>query len=101
MKTIIDYITEQENFSDEVKKITDAFRQECKDIHGRSYCPYEICYDYSHNAFSVFVEDGDWKHDHGYVKNKMNNLGYKFIDTEEWGDSEDDSYSATHYFVKK
>lgn len=103
MKSLITYINESigKNEAEKmVKEITQKFKDECKDIHGRPYCPYDITWSYDDESIVIFVEEGDWKHDHRFVDNFMEKLGYKKVDEDIYGDSDDDSYSSTHYFQK-
>ena len=46
----------------------------------------------------ITIEDGDWKHDHIRFKHIMRKNHYRHIKSVEIGTSEDDTYSATHYF---
>ena len=48
---------------------------------------------------SITVEDGDWKHDHIFLKNLMAKNGYVYFGCKEFGeDSGGDWYSAVHKF---
>ena len=56
--------------------------------------------DYSLNTLCIDIEWGDWKHDHLYLKYKMEQKGFVQIDeilTEENGS---DCYSALHIYRK-
>ena len=53
------------------------------------------------DEISVTIEMGDWKHDHLYCRDLMQELGYTQVGEEPFDeDTPDDCYSSTHYFRK-
>ena len=54
----------------------------------------------SNNVVSIYVEWGDWKHDHIFLKNLMMENGFQFLgeETDDEEENGDDSYSATHTY---
>ena len=50
-------------------------------------------------VFEINIEDGDWKHDHGYCDYLMGELGYKCIKEEVTDEHGDDWYSSVHTYV--
>ena len=90
---------------DEVKKIIAEFESRdewSKQNNRKPYCPYDISQDPNDGVICVFVEDGDWKHDHLYVDYVMGQIGYEKTDevTTYW-DGGSDWCSSEHYFKKK
>ena len=54
------------------------------------------------NMVEIYVDCGDWKHDHLYLQRLMTNNGFKFVGNEvdeEDEDNGDDTYSATHTYM--
>ena len=50
-------------------------------------------------CIEVYVRNGDWKHDHLYIKNIMAENGFNLIDSETLDeDASPDGYSAIYYF---
>lgn len=47
----------------------------------------------------VQIDNGDWKHEHMFTKNLLEENHFQFVSTQEIGDSEDDTYSAVHKFM--
>ena len=63
-----------------------------------------LSYDWDINAelscvVSVYVEWGDWKHDHIYLDNIMKQNGFNRICEEVTEEDGSDTYSATHIFI--
>ena len=48
----------------------------------------------------VYVEDGDWKHDHLCLEHAMKQAGYISNGETDYVDSDDDTYTSTHQFFK-
>ena len=65
------------------------------------FAKHNINYDCVCNAKQVFITiiDGDWKHDHRFLKNVMMDNGFKCID-EYITDSDCDCYSCEYTFQK-
>lgn len=61
-----------------------------------------LYYDYTISStdgmIAITIEDGDWKHDHIRLNYIMRKNHYRLIKNVEFGTSEDDSYSSTHYY---
>ncbi len=58
---------------------------------------------YHNNKFpsctvTVFVE-GDWKHDHLFVKHLLSTIGYSEVREDIVGNSDDDFYKSEHTFM--
>jgi hypothetical protein len=56
----------------------------------------------SSNLVEIYVDCGDWKHDHLFLQNLMTSNGFQFIGKEvdeEDEDNGDDSFSATHTYL--
>lgn len=49
---------------------------------------------------SIYIEWGDWKHDHLFLRNLMYEKGYIRVRTEVTEENGSDCYSAIHYFKK-
>ena len=64
----------------------------------------EMYYDAYQNVsgeIEIYVDWGDWKHDHARLVNFMRKMGYAQIDYQVVEDNcGDDAYSATHKFRK-
>ncbi len=54
----------------------------------------------SSNVVSIYIDCGDWKHDHIFLKNLMTDNGFQFLGevTDDEEENGDDSYSATHTY---
>lgn len=66
---------------------------------GKIFAKHNINYDYVCNAKQVIITiiNGDWKHDHQFLKNVMMENGFKCID-EYITDSDCDCYSCEYTF---
>jgi hypothetical protein len=74
------------------------YTQDIQRIFKENNCYYDYDIDFKDGTISVYVEWGDWKHDHIFLKHIMWENHYRQIEevvTEEDGS---DCYSATHYF---
>ena len=63
----------------------------------------ELCYEYAVNdngTIEVYIDWGDWKHDHRWCEDLMGYLGYGELGCEVTEEDGSDCYSAVHYFVK-
>ena len=52
------------------------------------------------NALSVSISWGDWKHEHGYLRNLMRYIGYDEISEDVTEENGSDCYSSIHIFSK-
>lgn len=85
-----------------MKNITrEQLRSEVQKLFSENNLHYEFDIDCI-NHVHVFVEDGDWKHDHLRLKHIMNINDYLCLDTNNLDaeDDGDDSYSAEYIFMK-
>lgn len=78
-----------------IEEIENKIREKLKEAH--RWYDIDVIND---ETIEVEISDGDWKHDHLYVKNVVFEIAepkrYEEIITEE---SEDDCYGAIHRFV--
>lgn len=51
------------------------------------------------NVVMIYVEWGDWKHDHIYLRNIMQKHGFHLISEEVTEEDGSDAYSATHIYI--
>lgn len=73
-----------------------------KDIQ-RIFKENEMWYDWDVNldgSVEIYVDWGDWKHDHLYLNYIMKENGYLFTGEEVTEEDGSDAYSATHTFLK-
>ena len=56
--------------------------------------------EHANGAVSIEIEDGDWKHEHGYCDFLMNELGYIKTDEHITKETGDDYYSSIHFYEK-
>lgn len=62
---------------------------------------YDVCI-ISDDRFSITIDYGDWKHDHGYCDFLMNLNGYRFVSKVVTREDGSDCYDAIHtYEVRK
>ena len=59
---------------------------------------YDVCT--NNNIIEIFIEWGDWKHDHGYLNYLMKQQGYEQIDEKTTEEDGSDCYSSIHFFAK-
>ena len=64
----------------------------------------KLSYDWEINSelpcvLLVYVEWGDWKHDHICLNNIMKQNGFHFIGEDVTEEDGSDTYSATHIFI--
>lgn len=50
------------------------------------------------NTIVVTIDWGDWKHEHGYLKHVMSEIGFRHISTDVIESDGSDCYSAEHRF---
>ena len=88
IRPITDVVTDGEHLEAQVEELFTAF--------GDFYEVYQ-----NGKYLCVDIEHGDWKHDHLHCNHVMETVFNLSCEKEEiWEPSEDDSYSATHYFVE-
>ena len=65
---------------------------------------HDLWYDYeitAPNTCTIFVEWGDWKHDHAYLDYLMEKYGFELVNEELTEDNGSDCYCASHYYRLK
>ena len=77
-------------FTDELYKI-----ENCLNKHGFGY--YEANIE-RNGVVAIWIEWGDWSHQHAYLKKVMGSIGYTQIDEVVTEENGSDCYSAIHYF---
>lgn len=75
----------------------EVVQERLKDVTSAEVDEHEID---GHQAFSITIEWGDWKHDHGLCRSIMEDLGYLFLDENVTEEDGSDCYSAIHHYVK-
>jgi len=58
-------------------------------------------FDVSNGKIYIYVEDGDWKHDHGRLKIIMEKYGFIFVDRKITNESDGDWFSAEYTYIEK
>ena len=56
---------------------------------------------FNEGAVSVSISWGDWKHEHGYLRNLMQYIDYKEVGESVTEENGSDCYSSIHYFAKE
>lgn len=73
--------------------------EKCKEVFKK----YNLTYDVSLNTLlpviEVFVEWGDWKHDHIHLEKIMEREGFKNLGEKLTEEDGSDTYSAIHLFI--
>lgn len=56
---------------------------------------------FNEGAVSVSISWGDWKHEHGYLRNLMGYIDYKEVGESVTEENGSDCYSSIHFFYKE
>ena len=73
-------------------------RENIQNLLSANNLHYDFDVDYE-GFINITIEDGDWKHDHIFLKNLMSRNGYVYFGCKEIGeDTGGDWYSAIHKF---
>ena len=89
----------------EKNKTIEFIKNEVKDVlkaNNLSLYDYEVYHSDSMpiTMVEVYIEDGDWKHDHLCLEYAMKQAGYISNGETDYVESDDDSYTSTHRFFK-
>ena len=74
------------------------YEQDIKRIFKENECYYEYNICANDGTIVVYVEWGDWKHDHAFLNYIMRENHYRCIDEVVTEENGSDTYSATHVF---
>ena len=77
-----EYVEQIENLLKENNLYFDVYQKDC----------------YPSSTVTVFVE-GDWKHDHLYVKHLLSTIGFNEVCEETIGSTDSDYYKSEHTFM--
>lgn len=79
--------------------IVNLFCEQAEKFFGKRECPYDISEE--DDRIVIYVDWGDWKHDHGYVDNVMREAGYIGLSNVVTESDGSDCYCAIHEFAKE
>lgn len=85
------------------KKDIELIENKIKEVAEITYNPYDIEIDCDIDiVLYIRIEDGDWKHDHGFVKYIMREFfpNFTYMGNKDYVGSDGDWYTATHIFIK-
>lgn len=70
--------------------------QTIRDLFKKNGVSYD--YDVTETTITIFVEWGDWKHDHHYIDHIMKSNGFEKTGEETTEEDGSDTYSSEHYY---
>lgn len=74
------------------------YKEDIKRIFKENNLHYDWDISPNDGTIEVYIDWGDWKHDHIFLKNVMWKNHYRQIDEIVTEEDETDAYSAIHYF---
>ena len=88
----------KDRIKEDVDTNLDEQRKIYKYLNDNKLYPYDV--DVWDGEVRVYIDWGDWKHEHLRCKYLMSELGYQFVDEEVTEEDGSDTYSSIHTYVK-